>query len=141
MTVDLTDDELLLIHQAVKEYYFDLLSDQFNYDIDTSDEQKKYSDLDNKLKNILNKTRNRKKMKAVATVDTLIKALEQTKEKSRGREGTPKDLGNLAIVIKCKGKRYNITDVNGVECTLTNHHSFNQKVVFIEMETEDEPLN
>ena len=44
-------------------------------------------------------------MKAFATVDTLIKALEQTKENSRGREGTPKDLGNLAIVIKCKGKK------------------------------------
>lgn len=50
MTVDLSGDELLLIHQAVKEYYFDLLSDQLNYDIDTSDEQKEYSDLDNKLK-------------------------------------------------------------------------------------------
>lgn len=34
MTVDLTGDELLLIHQAVKEYYFDLLSDQLNYDVD-----------------------------------------------------------------------------------------------------------
>lgn len=73
----------------------------------------------------------------MVTVNALIKALEKTK----GREGIPKDLGNLAIVIKCKGKRYNITDVNGVECTLTNHHSFNQKVVFIEIETEDEPLN
>lgn len=50
MTVDLTSDELLLIHEAVKEYFFDLLSDQINYDVDTSDEQKKYSDLDNKLK-------------------------------------------------------------------------------------------
>lgn len=49
MTVDLTKDELLLIHQAVKEYFCDLLSDQLNYDIDTSDEQKEYSDLDNKL--------------------------------------------------------------------------------------------
>lgn len=49
MTVDLTKDELLLIHQAVKEYCFDLLSDQLNYDVDTSDEQKEYSDLDNKL--------------------------------------------------------------------------------------------
>lgn len=80
-------------------------------------------------------------MKGIVTVDTLIKALEKTKENVKGREGTPKDLGNLAIVIKCKGKRYNITDVNSVECTLTNHHSFNQKFVFIEMETEDEPLN
>ena len=80
-------------------------------------------------------------MKAFATVDTLIKALEQTKENSRGREGIPKDLGNLAIVIKCKGKRYNITDINGIECTLTNHHSFNSKVVFIELETEDDPLD
>lgn len=50
MTVDLTADELLLIHEAVKEYFFDLLSDQLNYDVDTSDEQKEYSDLDNKLK-------------------------------------------------------------------------------------------
>lgn len=50
MTVDLTKDELLLIHQAVKEYFFDLLSDQLNYDVDTSDDQKEYSDLDNKLK-------------------------------------------------------------------------------------------
>ncbi len=50
MTVDLTSDELLLIHEAVKEYFFDLLNDQINYDVDTSDEQKKYSDLDNKLK-------------------------------------------------------------------------------------------
>ena len=49
MTVDLTKDELLLIHQAIKEYSFDLLNDQFNYDIDTSDEQKEYNDLDNKL--------------------------------------------------------------------------------------------
>lgn len=49
MTVDLTKDELLLIHQAIKEYSFDLLNDQLNYDIDTSDEQKEYSDLDNKL--------------------------------------------------------------------------------------------
>lgn len=81
------------------------------------------------------------KMKGFATVDTLIKALEQTKENTRGREGTPKDLGNLAIVIKCKGKRYNITNINGIECTLTNHHSFNSKVVFIELETEDDPLN
>ena len=40
MTVDLTADELLLIHEAVKEYFFDLLSDQLNYDVDTSDEQK-----------------------------------------------------------------------------------------------------
>lgn len=80
-------------------------------------------------------------MKAFATVDTLIKALEQTKENSRGREGTPKDLGNLAIVIKCKGKRYNITDINGIECTLTNHHSFNKKFVFIELETESEPFD
>ena len=52
MTVDLTKDELLLIHQAVKEYFFDLLSDQLNYDVDTSDDQKEYSDLDNKLKKI-----------------------------------------------------------------------------------------
>lgn len=50
MTVDLSGDELLFIHQAVKEYYFDLLNDQLNYDVDTSDEQKEYSDLDNKLK-------------------------------------------------------------------------------------------
>ncbi len=49
MTVDLTKDELLLIHQAVKEYFFGLLSDQLNYDVDTSDDQKEYSDLDNKL--------------------------------------------------------------------------------------------
>lgn len=49
MTVDLTKDELLLIHQAIKEYSFDLLNDQLNYDVDTSDEQKEYSDLDNKL--------------------------------------------------------------------------------------------
>lgn len=49
MTVDLTKDELLLIHQAVKEYFFYLLSDQLNYDVDTSDDQKEYSDLDNKL--------------------------------------------------------------------------------------------
>lgn len=49
MTVDLTSDELLLIHEAVKEYFFDLLNDQINYDVDTSDDQKKYSDLDNKL--------------------------------------------------------------------------------------------
>lgn len=49
MLVDLTKDELLLIHQAIKEYSFDLLNDQFNYDVDTSDEQKEYSDLDNKL--------------------------------------------------------------------------------------------
>lgn len=50
MTVDLTKDELLLIHQAVKEYFFDLLFDQLNYDVDTSDDQKEYSDLDNKLR-------------------------------------------------------------------------------------------
>lgn len=50
MTVDLSGDELLLIHEAVKEYFFDLLNDQINHDVDTSDEQKKYSDLDNKLK-------------------------------------------------------------------------------------------
>ena len=80
-------------------------------------------------------------MKGTVTVDTLIKALEKTKENVKGREGTPKDLGELAIVIKCKGKRYNITDINGIECTLTNHHSFNSKVVFIELETEDDPLN
>lgn len=80
-------------------------------------------------------------LNGMVTVNALIKALEKTKENTKGREGTPKDLGNLAIVIKCKGKRYNITDVNGVECTLTNHHSFNQKVVFIEIETENEPLN
>lgn len=49
MLVDLTKDELLLIHQAIKEYSFDLLNDQLNYDVDTSDEQKEYSDLDNKL--------------------------------------------------------------------------------------------
>lgn len=49
MLVDLTKDELLLIHQAIKEYSFDLLNDQFNYDVDTSDDQKEYSDLDNKL--------------------------------------------------------------------------------------------
>jgi hypothetical protein len=49
MTVDLTKDQLLLIHQAIKEYSFDLLNDQLNYDIDTSDEQKEYNDLDNKL--------------------------------------------------------------------------------------------
>lgn len=49
MTVDLSGDELLLIHQAVKEYYFDLLSDQLNYDVDTSDEQKNIAILDNKL--------------------------------------------------------------------------------------------
>lgn len=49
MTVDLTKDELLLIHQSIKEYSFDLLNDQLNYDVDTSDEQKEYSDLDNKL--------------------------------------------------------------------------------------------
>ena len=48
MTVDLTGDELLLIHQAIEVYSFDLLNDQLNYDIDTSDEQKEYSDLDNK---------------------------------------------------------------------------------------------
>lgn len=74
------------------------------------------------------------KMKEFTTVDALIKALEQTKENTRGREGTPKDLGDLAIVIKCKGKRYNITDINGIECTLTN--PFNEKLVFIELETE-----
>lgn len=49
MTVDLTKDQLLLIHQAIKEYSFNLLNDQLNYDIDTSDEQKEYNDLDNKL--------------------------------------------------------------------------------------------
>lgn len=49
MTVDLTKDELLLIHQAIKEYSFGLLNDQLNYDVDTSDEQKEYNDLDNKL--------------------------------------------------------------------------------------------
>lgn len=49
MLVDLTKDELLLIHQAIKEYSFDLLNDQLNYDVDTSDEQKEYNDLDNKL--------------------------------------------------------------------------------------------
>lgn len=49
MTVDLTKDELLLIHQAIKEYSFDLLNDQLNYDVDTLDEQKEYNDLDNKL--------------------------------------------------------------------------------------------
>ena len=49
MTVDLTKDELKVIHQAIKEYSFDLLNDQLNYDIDTSDEQKEYNDLDNKL--------------------------------------------------------------------------------------------
>lgn len=80
-------------------------------------------------------------MKRVVTVDALIKSIEKTKENSRSREGTPKNLGDLAIVIKCKGKRYNITNVNGVECTISNHHSFNQKVVFIEIETKDEPLN
>lgn len=80
-------------------------------------------------------------MKGFATVDTLIKALEQTKENIKGREGAPKDLGNLAIVIKCKGKRYNIADINGIECTLTNHHSFNKKLVFIELETESEPFD
>lgn len=80
-------------------------------------------------------------MKGFATVDTLIKALEQTKENIKGREGAPKDLGNLAIVIKCKGKRYNITDINGIECTLTNHHSFNEKLVFIELETESEQFD
>ena len=41
MTVDLSGDELLLIHEAVKEYFFGLLSDQLNYDVDTSDKQKK----------------------------------------------------------------------------------------------------
>nr|DAQ04793.1 MAG TPA: hypothetical protein [Caudoviricetes sp.] len=41
MTVDLTKDELLLIHQAVKEYFCSLLSDQLDYDIDTLDERKK----------------------------------------------------------------------------------------------------
>ena len=80
-------------------------------------------------------------MKGIVTVDTLIKALEETKENVKGREGTPKDLGELAVFIKCKGKRYNITGVNGVECTLTNHHSFNQKFVFIEMEIADDPLD
>lgn len=49
MLVDLTKDELLLIHQSIKEYSFGLLSDQLNYDVDTSDEQKEYNDLDNKL--------------------------------------------------------------------------------------------
>lgn len=80
-------------------------------------------------------------MKEIVTVDALIKALEKTKENVKGIEGTPKDLGELAIVIKCKGKRYNITDINCIESTLTNHHSFNSKVIFIEMETEDKPLN
>ena len=77
----------------------------------------------------------------MVNVDTLIKMLEQTKKNVKGIEGTPKDLGELAIVIKCKGKRYNITDINCIESTLTNHHSFNSKVIFIEMETEDKPLN
>lgn len=53
MTVDLTKDELLLIHQAVKEYFFGLLSDQLNYDVDTSDDQNfwivKYKVLDQVL--------------------------------------------------------------------------------------------
>lgn len=40
--------------------------------------------------------------KTIVTVDTLIKALEQTKENSRGREGTPKDLGDLAMISQKK---------------------------------------
>ena len=80
-------------------------------------------------------------LNGMVTVNALIKALEKTKENTKGREGTPKDLGDLAIVIKCKGKRYNITDINGIECTLTNHHSFNEKLVFIELETESEQFD
>lgn len=80
-------------------------------------------------------------MKEIIAVDALIKALEKTKENVKGIEGTPKDLGELAIVIKCKGKRYNITDINCIESTLTNHHSFNEKFVFIELETESEPFD
>lgn len=41
MTVDLTKDELLLIHQAVTEKYLDLLDAQLGYDVDTQDERKK----------------------------------------------------------------------------------------------------
>lgn len=50
MTVDLTADELLLIHQAVTEKYLDLLDDQLGYDVDTQDERKKYKALDDKLR-------------------------------------------------------------------------------------------
>lgn len=60
MTVDLTKDELLLIHQAIKEYSFDLLNDQLNYDIDTSNEQKEYNDLDNKLQKYFDQNKEKK---------------------------------------------------------------------------------
>lgn len=50
MTVDLSGDELLLIHQAVIEKYLDLLDDQLGYDVDTQDERKKYKALDDKLR-------------------------------------------------------------------------------------------
>lgn len=49
MKVDLSGDELLLIHQAIKEYYFYLLDYQRGYDADTAIKGKEYSDLDNKL--------------------------------------------------------------------------------------------
>lgn len=52
MTVDLTKDELLLIHQAIIEKYLSLLDDQLGYDVDTQDKRKKYKTLDDKLRKL-----------------------------------------------------------------------------------------
>lgn len=57
MLVDLTDDELLLIHKAIDSKYYDLLVDMLDYDIDNEEEQKEYKALLKKIDGIEKKVK------------------------------------------------------------------------------------
>lgn len=49
MTVDLTGDEIGLIHKAINSKYYDLLIDMIDLDVDNEEEQKAYKALLKKL--------------------------------------------------------------------------------------------
>lgn len=53
MTVDLTEDELFLIHKAINSKHNDLITDMIDFDVDNEEEQKKYKALNEKLDKIL----------------------------------------------------------------------------------------
>lgn len=53
MLVDLSEDEIDLIHKAVNSKHNDLVIDMIDWDVDNEEEQEKYKALKNKLDKIL----------------------------------------------------------------------------------------
>lgn len=53
MLIDLSEDEIDLIHKAVNSKHNDLVIDMIDWDVDNEEEQEKYKALKNKLDKIL----------------------------------------------------------------------------------------